>query len=131
MRFVMQMKSKRIHFPGTSCLSSTTLNCIFIAYATPIIQSASFRETKNYIQHGDTPCFSHCISVAYYSLKIADWLGISYDTKSLISGALLHDYFLYDWHQKDSSHRLHGFTHPKKSLNNALRDFDLKATSKN
>ena len=127
----MEMKSKKIHFPGTSSLSSTTLTGIFIAYAAPIIKTATFQETKNYIQHGDTSCFSHCISVAYYSLKIADWLSISYDTKSLISGALLHDYFLYDWHQKDNSHRLHGFTHPKKSLYNAMRDFDLNTIEQN
>ena len=127
----MQIKPKKISFPGTNSLSSADLNRIFIAYAAPIIQSVTYRETKNYMQHGNTSCYSHCISVAYYSLMIADWLGISYDTKSLISGALLHDYFLYDWHEKDSSHRLHGFTHPKKSLNNALRDFDLNSIEQN
>jgi len=127
----MQKKPKRITVPGASPLSSTTLKCILEAYATPIIQTSTYRETKNYIQHGDTSCFFHCVSVAYYSLKIADWLSISYDTKSLINGALLHDYFLYDWHQKDNSHRLHGFTHPKKSLINAFRDFDLNPIEQN
>ena len=127
----MQMKSKKNSSTCRSSLSSADLNSILIAYATPIVQTATYRETKNYIQHGNTSCYSHCISVAYYSLRIAEWLGISYDIKSLISGALLHDYFLYDWHEKDSSHRLHGFTHPKKSLVNALRDFELNTIEQN
>lgn len=45
--------------------------------------------------------------------------------KRLIYGALLHDYFLYDWHIHDKSHRLHGFKHPKTALNNALKHYDL------
>ena len=39
--------------------------------------------------------------------------------------ALLHDYFLYDWHDKDPSHRLHGFTHPRRALENAAADWEL------
>lgn len=40
-------------------------------------------------------------------------------------GALLHDYFLYDWHVPDKSHRWHGFFHAGKALANASRDFTL------
>lgn len=42
--------------------------------------------------------------------------------------ALLHDYFLYDWHDwDDGAHRLHGFTHGQAALRNAVRDFRLNA----
>ena len=44
---------------------------------------------------------------------------------------MLHDYFLYDWHQKDPSHRLHGFRHPKTALGNAQRDYYLNWKEKN
>ena len=44
---------------------------------------------------------------------------------------MLHDYFLYDWHQKDSAHRLHGFRHPKTALGNAQRDYHLNWKEKN
>jgi uncharacterized protein len=47
------------------------------------------------------------------------------DCHTLIRGALLHDYFLYDWHVTDNSHRLHGFFHAKKAWKNAMQDFDL------
>ena len=35
------------------------------------------------------------------------------------------NYFLYDWHEKDDSHKWHGFHHAKKALENALEDFKL------
>ena len=44
-------------------------------------------------------------------------------------GALLHDYFLYDWHL--THERWHGFRHPYIALSNASRDFDLTAREKN
>ena len=65
------------------------------------------------------------LAVAYYAYCFAKFFNIKCDEKSLIYGALLHDYFLYDWHIHDKSHRLHGFKHPKTALNNALKHYDL------
>ena len=45
--------------------------------------------------------------------------------RSLVRGALLHDYFLYDWHIPDESHKWHGVTHAGDALKNARRDFEL------
>lgn len=47
-------------------------------------------------------------------------------------GALLHDYFLYDWHIPDevNPHRLHGFYHPGVALRNAIRDYELTELEK-
>jgi uncharacterized protein len=106
-------------------LPSQEFDCVFSGYAAPILESGKLSRTSGYIQHGTTSCYSHSISVAYYSLRLAESLGISCDFGSLVIGALLHDYYLYDWHDKDSSHRLHGFKHPKTALNNAMQDFDL------
>ena len=44
------------------------------------------------------------------------------DKGSLVRGALLHDYFLYDWHQPHKEYGLHGFTHPSTALRNAVQD---------
>lgn len=49
----------------------------------------------------------------------------AFHERDLIRGALLHDYFLYDWHIPDPTHRLHGFRHPGRALENAQRDFVL------
>lgn len=78
-----------------------------------------------YFQHGKTTVLKHCRNVAYYSLLLAKKLdekfNISFNYNNLIMGAFLHDLFLYDWHEKDKSHRLHGYTHPLTASINAKR----------
>lgn len=94
-------------------------------------ERSRFKQTGDYIQHGNTSVMKHCICVAALSLRIADGLHIKVDKKSLIRGALLHDYFLYDWHEKHCGHGLHGFKHPYFALRNANRDFDLTDIEQN
>lgn len=88
-------------------------------------EKGRFKETKNFIQHGDISVYEHSVLVAKKSLELAGKFNIDVDENALIRGALLHDYFLYDWHEKDDSHKWHGFFHPKKSLKNAMNDFDI------
>lgn len=96
-----------------------------------ISKAGHFSQTKKYIQHGDTSVYSHCVAVAYVSLWLTYFLHISVSKRSLLMGAFLHDYFLYDWHDSDPSHRLHGFTHPKRALINASADWKLSPRTKN
>ena len=49
---------------------------------------------------------------------------------ALVIGALLHDYFLYDWHGGEGRH-LHGFTHPECAFRNAEKDYTLSPRVKN
>lgn len=86
---------------------------------------------KKYFQHGSTTIFEHSVKVAYVSLKLKRRLHINADERSLVRGALLHDYFLYDWHIKGDRRSLHGFSHPKKALENAKEDFALTAIEEN
>ncbi|ABN06357.1 metal dependent phosphohydrolase [Methanocorpusculum labreanum Z] len=88
-------------------------------------EASRLLETKQFMQHGDTNVYDHCVAVARVSCLLADKMGLSVDRESLIRGALLHDYFFYDWHVPDPVHRLHGFTHPKRALQNAMDDFTL------
>ena len=83
------------------------------------------RAEKAFSQHGCVSVYSHSVSVALLSLYIAERLNLNVDKSSLVRGALLHDYFLYDWHEKDESHRWHGFIHAERALANAVRDFCL------
>ncbi|SCW69705.1 uncharacterized protein SAMN02910456_02651 [Ruminococcaceae bacterium YRB3002] len=97
-----------------------------------IIFSENIEPMKSSIQHGTTSVFAHCLSVAKHSLLIAAFLenrfNIKVDRTSLVRGALLHDYFLYDWHDKEvPGRKIHGFTHPKKAMNNAVRDFEMNS----
>lgn len=79
-------------------------------------------------QHGAVTTFAHSIRVACLAVWFADRLHLWHrvNLRSLIRAALLHDYFLYDWHDWDDGvHRLHGFTHGRAALINALQDFRL------
>ena len=103
----------------------------FISYAIPVIQNGRLLEADDFLQHAATTRYAHCVAVAYYSLRLAEKLQIPCDKKSLVTGALLHDYFFYDWHESDITHMYHGFTHPKAALKNALCDFDLNSLEQN
>ena len=93
-------------------------------------QKSHLRRMEKFTQHGDTSCLLHTIAVAYYSIKIAEFFGIKYKKRDLIRGALLHDYFLYDWHIKDPDRKAHGFSHAAAALQNAERDFALNAVER-
>ncbi|MGN0517855.1 MAG: HD domain-containing protein [Acutalibacteraceae bacterium] len=82
-------------------------------------------DMKKFIQHGTTTTFVHCMSVARYSYWLSMRLPFNFSTENLIRGAILHDFYLYDWHEDDKSHRLHGFYHPGKALKNAEKHFEL------
>ncbi len=97
-------------------------------------QTSRFAQTKGYIQHGTHSVYQHCISVAIASCRIAARWHLDVDYHALIRGALLHDYFLYDWHV-DRKHTkrtgLHGFKHPHVALANARQDFHLTPAESN
>ena len=102
-----------------------------------ILKSEKFNQSKNYIQHGKKSVFHHSVDVAKMSLKISRMLPFHFKERDLVRGALLHDYFLYDWHHKSVKVRkpsdikkLHGFTHPMTAMRNADRDFGLSACEK-
>lgn len=98
-------------------------------YASDILDSSRMILEKSFIQHGNTSVFSHSVMVTKMCLKIVDKFKIDVSISSLVRGALLHDYFLYDWHT--SSNHFHGFTHGKTAMNNAIKDFNVNEVEKN
>lgn len=100
--------------------------------ASDILQSPNFKSTSKHIQHGNMTVNRHCLNVAKYSLAISEKLHIPCNRRALIRGALLHDYFLYDWHSKEHVPvwRLHGFFHPGIALKNASAEYRLTPREK-
>lgn len=96
-----------------------------------ILRSEGMQQEKHFRQHGTVSVYAHSLAVALLCVKIASRLPVKTDTRSLVRGALLHDYFLYDWHDPDPSHRLHGFHHARRALDNASRDFSLNQVERN
>lgn len=95
-----------------------------------LIKNTRFLENKNFIQHGSTTIYDHSINVSCLSLYIAEKYNIKVDKKSLIRGALLHDYFLYDWHDKNLRNSIHGFTHARCAYENASKELELNEIEK-
>lgn len=91
-----------------------------------LIDNEIVLQMKDYIQHGHTTCYQHCINVSYYSYIISKKLRLDY--RSTARAGLLHDLFLYDWHniqEKVPLFQMHGFTHPQKALDNAKKYFEI------
>ena len=89
-----------------------------------LLSSTQLAVSDSFVQHGDTSVLLHSAAVAFYGYKLANRLGLkNLSRRELVRGALLHDYFLYDWHI--DSIGIHGFTHPRTALENARRDTDI------
>ena len=96
-----------------------------------ILSSPGMLRQRRYMQHGRVSVYRHSLAVALMCVKLSRALRLRVDERSLVRGALLHDYFLYDWHDPDPSHRWHGFRHPFTALRNAKRDFELTPVEEN
>ncbi|MCR5703125.1 MAG: HD domain-containing protein [Eubacterium sp.] len=86
----------------------------------PVVQSM-----KQYVQHGSISTYEHCLKVTEVSFLMNRRLHLKSDEEKLVSAAMLHDFYLYDWHEPSEEHRLHGFFHPHKAAVNAKKYFDL------
>ena len=88
-------------------------------------------QMQQYIQHGRVTTYEHCLSVARISFWLNRRLHLGANEKSLVRGAFLHDFYLYDWHQRRSASRWHGFRHPAIALRNASASYSLDEREKN
>ncbi len=104
---------------------------IVYGFGKDILESKGMQQTKQYVQHGDMSVFEHSVLVASLCVAIAARLGLRVDMPSLVRGALLHDYFLYDWHRRDRSRQPHAIFHAACALTNAERDFALNDIERN
>lgn len=87
-----------------------------------------FSQLKRFRQHGEWSVYDHSLNVARLSLRVAGRIPLKLDREALVRGALLHDYFLYDWHRPDPKRPKHAFFHPRTAWENASRDYALGAT---
>ena len=78
---------------------------------------------KSFTQHGKVSTYEHSLSVARMSLRLAKGLRLNVDREEMVRGALLHDYYLYDWHSRGD--KLHGYHHPDIAARQADEDFSL------
>ena len=77
--------------------------------------------------HAGVSCLDHSFNVSYLSYVICKKFNLDY--RSAARGGLLHDFFLYDWHDSKKG-AMHGIKHPKIALENANKFFHLNKTEK-
>lgn len=91
-----------------------------------ILEHEEFRKLKDYFHHNSS-IYHHVHDVAYLSYRISKFLRLDY--RSTARGALLHDFFLYDWRHHDAPdlprEKFHGLEHPKIAAANAKKYFSL------
>ncbi|MCR4781361.1 MAG: HD domain-containing protein [Lachnospiraceae bacterium] len=88
-----------------------------------ILKDARIKKMDEFIQHGRTTTLEHSISVARFACFLNAKTGMRVDEEELFLAAMLHDYFLYDWHTKGD--KLHGYHHPYIAAENAAKDFGV------
>ena len=91
-------------------------------YLSEYMHTEEAQSMKDFCQHGAVSTYDHVMNVVRLSYYLNKRFRLGADTKSLVTGSFLHDFYLYDWHEDgDGSHRLHGFTHPQRALANACQ----------
>lgn len=88
-------------------------------------ESDIVKQMDNYIQHGTTTTLKHCENVAWVSYLINKKLRLNADEKELVEAAMLHDLYLYDWHDGEPCRKTHGFDHPEIARDNAVKYFGI------
>ncbi len=91
-----------------------------------IYEHEEFLKLKEHYHHNSS-IYEHVMDVSYFSYRTCKFLKLDYH--SAARGALLHDFFLYDWRNHDApdlpEDKFHGIEHPKIALANAEKHFTL------
>ena len=97
---------------------------LLLRYGRDILKHPKFLHLRDYKQHQRSTTYDHCIAVTLAALTTAKRRRFKVNAKILVRGCLLHDYFLYDCHQKGHP-KWHWFFHGVHAAMNALHDFNI------
>lgn len=111
------MKKNEHMIDSTSVFHQTVLQ---------ISENAKVKQMKKLSHHKVTTTYTHCLNVAECSYFLARRLHIRIDEKSLAMGALLHDFYLYNYREQDAIGGYEHLTHhPASALENAKTCFEI------
>ena len=79
---------------------------------------------KDISMHRGSNCYLHSFKVAKKAIK-KSLNRKDVNLEVVLLGAILHDYYLYDWRKDRSKLKKHGKNHPGVAINNAVKDFDI------
>ena len=79
---------------------------------------------KDISMHRGSNCYIHSFKVAKKAIK-KSLNKKNINLEVVMIGAILHDYYLYDWRQDRSKLKKHAKNHPAVAIENAMRDFSI------
>ncbi len=79
---------------------------------------------KDISMHRGSNCYLHSFKVAKKAIK-KSLNRKDVNLEVVLLGAILHDYYLYDWRKDRSKLKKHGKNHPKIAIENAVKDFNI------
>lgn len=90
-----------------------------------MLENEHYMALKEYSHHGEEDIIMHNIQVAQLAFRIASIFRL--DVRSATRGAMLHDYFHYNWkeYKRGIFDFRHTKNHPVISLENARANFDV------
>lgn len=97
--------------------------------AQDLVNEARIAQMERFVQHGSISTLEHVLRVAEKAVSWSRALRMRVNEEELIRGAVLHDYYLYDWH--DPVNKGHATKHPLRALKNAEEDFVLTDRERN
>lgn len=80
--------------------------------------------TKDISMHRGSNCYEHSFKVAKKAIK-KSLNRKDINLEVVLLGAILHDYYLYDWRKDRSKLKKHGKNHPNIAIENAVKDFNI------
>lgn len=106
-------------------LSVPDTECGYYELVSDLLESEIVLQMQQYMHHGHTTCFQHCLNVSYYNYLICKLLSL--DARAGARAGLLHDLFLYDWHTyvRGKGQKMHGWTHAGTALANVRKYFEI------
>lgn len=93
-----------------------------------ILENEEFNKLK-YIEHHGITRYEHSFKVSYISYLIAR--NLHFKKEEVARAGLLHDFFISSDDRTIKEKTLSTFTHPKKALENANKNFKLSKREKN
>lgn len=91
----------------------------------PYAQHSEAQRMKQFVQHGSVSTYQHCVRVSWTAFRLAKKLHVTVNEEDLVAGCFLHDFYLYDWHDRSTSQPKHATKHPIYARENAVRVFDV------